>query len=180
MKQASSYSPLLIALHWLSALLIAGALIVAWTLDDMPRGAEKTAWMSLHQTLGVSVLVIAFLRLVMRRVHGVPPHMMETAMDKLATLVQVSLYGFMIWVPVFGYLTSSFGGHPVNLFGGAVQLPLLTPQDHGTHELLGDLHQALAYVMLALVGLHVAGALKHHFILKDDILSRMAPWVGKR
>ena len=180
MKQASSHSPLLISLHWLSALLIAGVLIVGWTMGDMPHGAEKNALMSLHQTLGVLVLVVAFVRLVMRRVHGVPPHLMESVMDKLAALVQVGLYGFMIWVPVFGYLTSSFGGHPVRLFGGAVLVPALTPENHGIHEFMGDLHQALAYVMLALVALHVAGALKHHFILKDDILARMVPWVGKR
>lgn len=180
MKQRVAYSPGLIALHWLSALLIAGVLVVGWLMGDMPKGVEKSNMMSLHQTLGVTVVVLAFLRLVLRRLQGVPPVELATPADKLAAMVQVALYGFMLLVPVLGYLTSSFGGHPVNLLGGAVSLPLLTAQNHDVHEQMGDLHQAMAYVMLALIALHVAGALKHHLILKDGVLAKMAPWVAKR
>ncbi len=174
-----SYGAVAISLHWLSALLIAAVLGVGWYMGDMPKGADRLVMMGRHQTIGLLLVALVLVRLLWRRLHGGPEMPMTGLMDKLAAAVQVSLYGLMLLIPLLGYLTSSFGGHAVVVFGG-VHVPLLTGIDHDVHEFMGSAHQVLAYVMLALIALHVAGALKHHFILRDDVLTRMLPMLKPR
>ncbi len=179
MRYIQSYGGFAIILHWLMALLIALVLVLGWWMGDMPKGADKLQMMGRHQTIGLLIFGLVFVRLAWRRVHGVPAMPLATSMDKLAALVQMALYVLMLAIPLLGYFTASFGGHPVTVFGG-ISVPLLTAQDHGTHELMGDAHQALAYVMLALIALHAAGALKHHFMLHDDVLVRMLPMLKRK
>lgn len=179
MKHTQSYGALLVSLHWLVAALIVLVFALGWWMGDMPKGPDKAQIMGWHQTVGISVLVLAIVRLVWRRLHGVPEMPLATPIDKLAVLVQIALYLLMLAIPVFGYLTSSFGGHAVVVFG-SLTIPGITAVNHDVHETMGDLHQALAYGLLGLVALHVAGALKHQLILRDGVLARMAPWVGKR
>ncbi|MDA8224838.1 MAG: cytochrome b [Betaproteobacteria bacterium] len=179
MKHTQSYGALLVSLHWLVAALIVLVFALGWWMGDMPKGPDKVQTMGWHQTVGISIFVLAIVRLAWRRLHGVPEMPLTTPIEKLAVLVQIALYLLMLAIPVFGYLTSSFGGHAVVVFG-SLTIPGITAVDHDVHETMGDLHQALAYGLLGLVALHVAGALKHHLILRDDVLARMAPWVRKR
>lgn len=179
MNNSHSYGGLAIVLHWMSALLILAVLLLGWKMGDMSKGPDKLLVMGWHQTVGICVMTLAVLRLVWRKAHTVPSMSMATRTDKLAAWVQIVLYLLMLVIPVMGYLTTSFGGHSLVLFG-SVHVPLLTAINLDVHESLSDAHQALAYVMLALIALHAAGALKHHFILRDDVLTRMLPMMKPR
>ena len=81
----------------------------------------------------------------------------------------------MLATPIAGYLMTNTGGKPVSYFG-LFDLPVLMGENHDLHETLEGVHEFLAFTILALVGLHALGALKHRFIDKDpeaDVLKRM-------
>jgi len=85
------------------------------------------------------------------------------------------LYLLMLATPIAGYLMSNTGGKPISYFG-LFELPVLMGENHDLHEALEEVHEILAFTILALVILHVAGALKHRFMDKDpnaDVLKRM-------
>ena len=125
---------------------------------------------------GVVVLALALVRLVARQVMGVPalPATMTAREGQLTHLVHWALYGLMFAVPVAGILMSQSGGHDVQVFG--LPLPTLLGKDKALHELFEDTHLALAVLLALLVAAHAAAALRHHFVMKDTVLTRMLPW----
>ena len=174
-----SYGGVAIALHWLAVVLLLLVYPLALWMGDLPKGAEKAQVLVWHQSAGFLILALTVLRIVWRKAYGAPAHEMNTPMEKLAVLVQIALYVLLLAVPVLGWMTLSAGGHPVT-FMGVLSLPDVLTKNHALHEQLGDIHQFLAYSMLGLIALHVAGALKHQFVLHDEVLQRMAPWVPSR
>ena len=174
-----SYGGVAVALHWFVVLLLVLAYPLALWMGDLPKGAEKAQVLVWHQSVGFLVLAVTVLRLGWRKLYGAPTHDMTTAIGKLAVLVQITLYVLTLAVPVLGWMTLSAGGHPVT-FLNILSLPNVMTKNHDLHEQLGDIHQFLAYSMLGLIALHVAGALKHHFVMRDEVLQRMAPWVPSR
>jgi cytochrome b561 len=93
--------------------------------------------------------------------------------EKLAARsAHLLFYGFMIVMPLTGWLMSSAAGLQVSFFG-LFLLPNLIGPDPSVMHLLKEVHQWLGYSLIALIGLHSAAALKHHFINKDDVLRRM-------
>lgn len=98
--------------------------------------------------------------------------MLSPLLNWIARTTHWLLYLLLIAFPLMGWANASSRGWPVSLFG-VVPLPALSSKGSQLGHTLGDMHQLFAWVLIAMVALHVAAALYHHFIIKDDTLRRM-------
>lgn len=163
-------------LHWLIVALLIVQFITAWTMPYIGRDASVTTLVSLHFIFGVIILAVAVVRLAWRVTHSEPP-----AEDGLppwqaqsARLMHWALYALLFIIPILGWVNASWRGMPVVMFG--VELPKLIATRAPGWLWTGDVHSLLSnYLMLALVGLHVAAGLYHYFIRGDRVLQRMLP-----
>jgi cytochrome b561 len=173
-ERGDRYSRGAIAFHWAIAALVIFNLVVGLFHDVMPR-----SWgvMPIHKSVGMAVLLLTLGRIGWRLAHK-PPHLPEPfpAWEKAAAhTVHFLLYALLLILPLTGWLMGSNPEkpRPVNWFG-LFEIPVLpaTPAiAHNAH----DAHGLLGYLMTALVLIHVAAALRHHFLLRDNVLARMAP-----
>ncbi|WP_295752591.1 cytochrome b [Undibacterium sp.] len=171
-----SYSRLTMLLHWLVALLIVAAFALGSVMTDMKISPSKLQYYSWHKWLGVTVLGLVALRLITRLLTGAPdyPNSMKKWERPLATATHGFLYVLMFAVPLSGYLYTYAAGFPV-VYLGLFELPALIGPNPELKPVLKEVHEALTSVMLVVVGLHFAAALKHHFIDKDGIFRRILP-----
>jgi len=166
----TQYSKRMVIIHWLTLALV----IAAWFLGDAVNDARHEGGASLfgyliHMLTGAAILLLTLARLVFRGQDGVPPHG-DTPMDKVANIIQYLMYALLILLPVSGsmqVLTSDIG--KALMAGDAALLPakLDGVAAHGVHELLVN-------VLIVLVLVHVLGALKHQFVMKDNLMDRMS------
>lgn len=172
----ASYTRTAISLHWLVALGIIGTFALGFYMADLPLSPQKLKLYSWHKWAGVTLFMLAVLRLGWRITHPAPPLPGGTPAWQVlvAHVTHWALYFLMLAIPVSGWLMSSAQGFPVVWFG-IVPLPDLVGRDKALGELFLQMHVIMNYTLLALVVLHAAAALKHHFIDRDDILRRMLP-----
>jgi cytochrome b561 len=174
MNQAR-YSTFAIILHWVMAILILFTWSIAVVADDMPLSPTRIAAYSWHKWLGETVFFLVLIRMVWRATHPAPvlstpmPKWQEQAMK----WTHIALYFLMLAIPLVGWLLSSAKGYTVNYFD-LFELPDLVPKDKALGRVLKETHEFLANALMALVGLHILAALKHQFIDKDGLLSRMS------
>lgn len=167
------YNRFSISLHWLIALLITFNFALGLYMADLPLSPLKLQRYSWHKWAGVTIFVLVVIRLLWRIGHKPPAPVPMPRWQLLASEgVHHLLYVLMVIIPISGWLMSSAHGFQTVWFG-VLPLPDLLEKNHDLAETLEDVHAALNYGMLALVGLHVAAALKHQFIDKDRLLSRM-------
>ncbi len=160
--------------HWITAVLIIWAFYLGWTMTELEVSPEMFARYNFHKSLGLTVLALAILRLVWRLANNNPllPEGMTGIEKTLAHITHWGLYAIILIMPFSGWLLTSAGGVPVNYFGlGSV--PLLMDKNDGLAEIFERVHETLSNLLIVLFVLHVLGALKHHFINKDDTLRRM-------
>ncbi len=173
--QVRTYNGPAIALHWLVALLIPGAFALGLYMTGLELSPTKLKLYSYHKWLGITVLGLIALRLAWRLIGSVPPAMAAPAWrQRAAALNHGLLYILMFAVPLTGWLMSSAKGFPVVYFG-VLPLPDFVGKDEALGEWLVSVHVTLNYVLAALVVLHVAAALMHHFVERDGVLARMSP-----
>ena len=170
------YTAPAVALHWLIALLIFVAFPLGVYMHDLPLSPDKLKLYSYHKWIGISVLLLVGLRLVWRATHTPPPLPAGLPRWQRAAshAVHGLLYLLMMAVPMSGWLMSSAKGFQTVWFG-VLPLPDLVEKSRELGSVLGEVHQALNYLLLALVILHLAAALKHHFMERRPFLQRMAP-----
>jgi cytochrome b561 len=173
---APGYTGTAKTLHWLIVLLLIAQFTFAWTMPHIGRDTPVTTLISLHFTFGVVILSVAIVRLVWRATHGEPAP--EAGLPRWQSLsgeiVHWLLYALLFVIPLLGWMDASRRGMPVVMFG--LELPKLLETRAPGWGWTGDVHGLLAnYLMLALVGLHVAAALYHHFVMRDGVLKRMLP-----
>lgn len=175
----SGYSSVAIALHWLIALMIVGNVAGALIAENVDR-ATAGAIMSTHKSIGLTVLVLSLVRLGWRLAHGFPPLPPSTpAWDRFfARFTHVAFYVLMIAVPLAGWTMVSAGPRPLEWFG-LFDWPKL-PVGRSVGDAASGAHELLAFTTVGLVVLHVLGALKHHLVDRDEVLSRMLPLVRPR
>jgi cytochrome b561/polyisoprenoid-binding protein YceI len=166
------YSAGAILLHWLIALALAFQLAVGFA---MPKDERGFALYQLHKSVGVTILLLTLLRLAWRLTHRPPPAVEGGFNGFLAKAVHVLLYAFMICAPLTGWAMVSTDPIriPTVLFG-TVPWPHL-PLPAGLNEAMEESHELIAWIGIALFLLHVAGALRHQFLVRDGLLRRMAP-----
>jgi cytochrome b561 len=168
-------------LHWTIVALIITQFVLASAFEDMPSGVEKLATVSQHKSVGMLILILAMLRIAWRVANPAPamPSAMPAWQRKSAAVSHGLLYLLLLLQPITGWLTSSTKNYPVSFFGW-FQFPDLVGPNEGLHELLEDVHEALATTILVVALLHAAAALYHHFVVKDDVLRRMLPGMSDR
>ncbi|MDP1929611.1 MAG: cytochrome b [Thiobacillus sp.] len=168
------YTTLAIVLHWLVALLIFVGFPLGVYMQDLPLSPTKLQLYSYHKWIGITVLLLAGLRVVWRLTHRPPPlpDSVVRWQRQVSAVVHGLLYVLILAIPLSGWLMSSAKGFPVVWFG-VVPLPDLVGKDKALGELLVGVHQVLNFTLLGLVILHVGAALKHHFIERQPFLQRM-------
>jgi cytochrome b561/polyisoprenoid-binding protein YceI len=166
------YSTVALVLHWLIALTLAFQLALGFS---MPQDERGFALFQLHKSVGVTILVLTLARIAWRLTHR-PPQAVEGGFQGfLAKTVHTLLYAFMIVQPLTGWALVSTDptGIPTILYG-TIPWPHL-PLPGALNEPMEEAHEIIAWTGLALIVLHVAGALRHQFLLKDGLLRRMGP-----
>ncbi|WP_271529189.1 cytochrome b [Bradyrhizobium sp. CCBAU 25338] len=173
------YPAALRILHWVRALLILGLIAAGWTMTmlDDALTAKFNFLYPWHKSFGVLVFLIVLAQLAIRAMSRLPGPAPLPAQERLLSqAVHVAMYALLLVVPLMGYaMSSSYTESDGVLFFG-IDLPELLPKDDDRFRLFQFLHKTLAYSLLALVTLHVAGALKHRYFDKDrrnDVFPRM-------
>ena len=162
------------AFHWLSAALVAAMFLLAWSAGWSGPGPLGIRLVNLHRSIGVVLFLTVLARLAWRLTHPLPPLPGSVGRWErgAAGLVQSLLYAGLLAMPLLGWAASDSAGDTVRVFG-LFALPSLLPMDEGRADLLFALHGRVAIAILGLIGLHVAGALRHYFVEKDGVLQRM-------
>jgi cytochrome b561 len=175
--KTARYTGIAIFLHWLIALGIVIAFGMGLTMTDMPGiTPAKLRLFNWHKWLGITVLMLAALRLLWRLFHRPPalPQAMPKWQRLIAELTHYALYVLMFAIPLSGFFYSLAAGFPV-VYLGFIPLPVLIEPNPTLKPLLKEIHYWLNMGMAALVVAHAGAALQHHFISRDDILKRMLP-----
>jgi cytochrome b561 len=167
------YGLVAIFLHWLIAISILGQIFLGWYMTTLEKNLTRLKLIGWHKEFGILILMLVTLRLFWRSINMAPSVKNLTAFERIVSrTVHWLLYVLMFAVPLSGWIMSSAKGLPVSFFGLFILPDLVSPDRDLGHQ-FEELHGWLAYGLLATIGLHVAGALKHHFINKDNILQRM-------
>ena len=175
-RNQERYSTTAIILHWLMAILLLTLFGLGWYMVDLPKGSDERSWFfALHKSIGLTMALLALIRVVWRFTH-VPPDLPETVSlfkQKLAGLTHVLLYVAMIIQPLSGYISSSFSGYKTKIWG--VALPHWGWKSPALNELFTDIHVASSVVLLCLVILHLSGVAVHIYEGDKQVLRRMLP-----
>lgn len=177
---AARYTGLAITFHWLLAIAIIGAFGVGLYMTGLSMSPTRLKLYNWHKWAGITILALSAARLLWRLSHK-PPVLPEAVLARMPAWQRSAhhgthalLYLLFFAVPLVGWAYSSAAGFPVVWFG-VLPLPDFVPADKALAEAIKPWHGWLAYALAALVVLHVAAALKHHFIDRDGLLSRMVP-----
>jgi cytochrome b561 len=168
------YNRLSVGLHWGMLLLLVAVYACMELSGNFPKGSDLRAGLKTwHYMLGMAVLLLAWLRLLVKLGTRTPPARPELPpwQRRLSSLVQVALYVLMIAMPLLGWLILNAKGQAVPFFG--IELPVLIAESRDTAGLLKEIHEAGATLGYLLLGLHAGAALFHHYILRDNTLQRM-------
>lgn len=171
-----NYTPVAKALHWLMAVLLFGLLALGFYMQDLPLSPQKLQLYSWHKWAGVTVFLLVLVRLAWRATHRPPPlpEHMPKVMQLAAHAGHMLLYGLMIAIPLSGWLMSSAKGFQTVWFG-VLPIPDLLDKNQALGDLLQTVHLSLNLLLVAVIVGHIGAALKHHFIDRDDVLTRMLP-----
>jgi cytochrome b561 len=171
---ASNYGFTSIWLHWISAGLVAVLFLSGQFVEDMSRGADKSELMAVHQSLGMLLFIVVLARLLWRLGQGFPDPVdkQNSVLTKLSRAWHWILLGFLMAIPVSGYLLAETGLEDLNFFG-LLALPDLIGSSRGVHEFFEEIHETLSNLLLPLIAIHVLAALKHHYLDRDGTLKRM-------
>lgn len=174
------YTPAAIALHWIVAALIIGNLCFGLYTVGLPLSPRKLQFFSYHKWIGVTVLLLAAARLAWRLRHPPPPlpDAMPAWEKRAANASHLLLYALFFSAPISGWLMSSALGFQT-VYLGVVPIPDLLQKNRELGDALKIVHKSINYSMAALIVVHAAAAIKHHFHDRDDVLARMLPFLRK-
>jgi len=166
--------------HWLVALLIFVMYALGWYMADLElTDPSKFRLYQIHKSIGITIFVLALLRLAWRLTHRPPPlpETMSSLERFAASGAHWALYALILSQPLIGILQSNAANFPI-VFWGGVELPALIGQDQVWDERLLGLHHLVANILAGLALLHIGAALRHHFMLKDHVFRQMLPSAG--
>lgn len=170
---AQRYDKIARLFHWAMALLIAYAAASILIGDELPRGALRSFLSTTHRTAGALVLVLLALRVIWRLFHKPPPlpSTMTPFQQKMAHFGHVGLYVLMALVPIVGVALTFRRGGTIDFGLFEIVSPLTA--DRAASKPIKEVHELVAYALFALVGVHLAAALWHQFVVRDNIMARM-------
>jgi len=163
-------------LHWTIAVLIVAQFVVGWMAASWPLSPTKLDLFVWHKSTGMLVLALVVVRLAWRATHRPPPwpSNMPRWERVAAGLAHGLLYAAMIAIPLTGWVVSSAAGVPFSIYW-RIPLPSIVATDRDLAEAVANVHGALGIALIVLLVIHVAAALRHHYVKRDDVLLRMLP-----
>jgi cytochrome b561 len=176
-KNIERYNNVAIALHWLVAVGVFVMIGLGWYMTDIPKGTPARAFFyNLHKSIGVTLAIIVLIRSFWRWKHPPPPLPAGTAswIVNAAKLSHTLLYALLIFQPVVGFIASNFTKYGVTYFGLFKIGPFFS-ENKTLYDLFQGFHEAGAAVLVAVIVIHIAAALKHLMIDKDGVFHRMMP-----
>jgi cytochrome b561 len=169
------YGPTAKLLHWLIAALLAIQLPLGWLMPHIRRGMTPGTAMTLHISIGTTILLLIVLRFLWRLRHPVAPATTLPAWQRVSSeFVHWLLYVVVLLTTISGWFFASAEGWTIYLFG-LMPLPRLVDQGSALGRSIGELHATLTWILLGLVGIHIAAALVHLFVYRDRVIHRMLP-----
>jgi cytochrome b561 len=174
------YSPVAKGLHWIIVLLLTVQFTTAFLLPHIGRNTPPSDVISLHFSIGVLILLVMATRFIHRLTHPVAleAHDAPPWERIVARTTHRVIYLILLAGPLLGWASASAHSLQVSLFG-IVPLPALAAPGAGWGHTAGDIHGTAMWVLLWLVGFHVAAALYHHLVRQDGTLLRMLPSRGR-
>jgi cytochrome b561 len=176
-SRTKPYAPIAVLLHWVLALLIIGMVGLGWYMMSIEEDPGSAWFFNLHKSIGLLIAGLVLLRLVWRLGH--PPSRLPASVTPWqASASSVShklLYAAMVAMPLLGMTGSALSKKGLIFFG--TPLPRIFEANHDLAEIFFDAHSVTAWILVALVSLHVLAALKHLLIDKDGVFQRM--WFAK-
>jgi cytochrome b561 len=165
------------AFHWVIAALVVTQFVLFKLEEDLPIGAHKLALLARHKSVGMTILMLAVLRLLWRLKNPPPelPPNMTPLERKLARGTHALFYVLLFAMPVTGWMMSSAKNYSVSWFGWFTW-PNLVGKNETAYNVLHSTHEILSDVLLVVAILHILAALKHHFWNRDNVLVRMLPF----
>lgn len=162
-------------LHWTMAAMVLTMLCIGVAM--VASLANYHVLVSIHRPLGIAILILVVVRFVNRRLNPPPPFpaTMSPTERLGATASEFAMYGLMFVLPLVGWGILSAAHYPVVLFG-SVHLPFILPQSGRLYSFLRSAHTVLAYLFALTFLAHFGAILFHTLIVRDGILTRMAPW----
>lgn len=163
--------------HWVIAGLIIAQFVLARMQEHLPLGARKLAILARHKSVGMTILMLAILRLAWRLAHPAPPlpGRMRPFERWAARATHGAFYVLLFAMPLTGWMMSSAKNYSVSWFG-LFTWPNLIGKNEQAFDILRSTHDILSDVLFAVAVLHILAALKHHFWDRDDVLLRMIPF----
>lgn len=175
-NSSERYGLLSMGLHWLMLLLLIAVYACIELREFFPKGSEpREALKTWHFMLGLSVFVLIWFRLGVNRLGHHPRIEPELPLwqKQSARVMHYGLYGFMVFMPLAGWLILSASAKPIPFFGLTL-LPLIN-ESKNVAEFIKQIHETVGTLGYFLIGLHTAAALIHHYLLGDNTLRRMLP-----
>jgi cytochrome b561 len=171
-----SYDRVVKTIHWTSLVLVAAAYTIVWLAGAAATKEAKTALLTLHRSIGLTIFAVTLFRIAWYARAAVPslPADMSRVQKFAAHATQTLLGALLLAQPVLGLVHSNARGVRVNFYFLG-QLPAIVGADPSLAKLAHTAHGAVANLLLMLIGLHAAAALFHHFIRRDDVLKAMLP-----
>ncbi|SER01586.1 cytochrome b561 [Solimonas aquatica] len=165
-------------LHWLTLLLMLGGYTLGFIMADLPVSPTRLKMFVSHKWIGVTVFLLSLIRVLWRLAVPPPQPVAMPAWQRLASeYTHRAIYLMLFLLPLSGWLMSSAHGFQT-VYLGVLPIPDLLHKDKALAETLEEVHESFALLMLALLAVHVAAALKHHLIDHDGSLRRMLPRRG--
>ncbi len=168
----TQYSTRMVIVHWLTLALLVAAWFLGEELAEATDESKATlAGYIVHGATGAAILLFAVTRLLFRRKDGTPAPVGSGLMDKVATGIHHALYTVLFLLPVSGVVTIVTSDAGKALLAGDANL---LPKEEGyEHVFAHGVHEVLVNVLIVLVAVHVLGAVKHQFVMKDGLMERM-------
>jgi cytochrome b561 len=174
---SARYAGVAIALHWLIGAALLAQIVFGFLIDDIaPRGTPaRAATINLCKSFGIVLALLIVGRLVWRLTHRPPawPMSVSAWQRSAALLGHRALYACMLLMPLSGYVASNFSKHGVKFFGFAWRP--WGPDLPAVYDFFNGLHVIMAFLFCALIAVHVAAALKHLLVDRDEVFSRIWP-----
>lgn len=162
-------------LHWILGLAIVGMIGFGWWMNHIPARPDRFFYRSIHADIGYLTLLLTALRLIWRAINPTPALPAETwRWQKIAARVSHgALYLVAILVAMLGWAHSGAHSPDYSDFFGLCHVPQFTSPDRAAAGAYEERHIFFAWVLLALIAVHVIAALWHHFIRRDRVVARM-------
>ncbi len=173
MPEQQHYNVVSKYLHWITALIFFGLLFIGFTMTEMDYSENKLAVYALHKSFGLLILILLAMRIIWNFIKPKPKSLKtHTKLEKFfAHAAHIFLYIALLMLPISGWMMSSAGEFTVQFFG--LDVPDISQKNEELFNNSRMVHGTFALAVTAVLCAHIAGALKHHFIDKDETLKRM-------